>query len=378
MIDKKFTRAFTIVELLIVILIISILAFITVVSFNGLNKKASSSTLASDLAINSTILKLYYTEYQSYPTSLDTNNCPLTPVANTDRYCLKKSPGNSLSYTGSSTAFALNNTNSTTTYRVTESSRPSEITDVNYSFVSGTITPTVYKNSNSIYIYSTSSYGSTCTGAGATARVIVPTGTVRFMIQSAGGGGSLDDGDGGTESNSGSMVYFETSQLAGKTLDFHYGYKVSGGYGSGCDSNLAHPDRPLDNPLIARGTTSTMYGFGGVGATDSLIYNVTDNYLVAHCEGGRGASSYDDGSSRASMSYINNTFSTSSKYTASSNGLIGGFLSGSGGSSPWNSNQNSVRTLFASPANAVNNSAGNGQPQYGYNPGPALMIMELK
>jgi len=63
MIDKKFTRAFTFVELLIVILIISILVIITVVSFNGVNKKASSSTLASDLAINSTILKLYYTEY---------------------------------------------------------------------------------------------------------------------------------------------------------------------------------------------------------------------------------------------------------------------------------------------------------------------------
>lgn len=94
--------AFTIVELLVVIVVIGILAAITVVSYTGISNKASLASLTADLNSASKLLGLYNIEYDSYPTSLDGDYCPAAPQTDT-RYCLKPSGNNSFTYYPNST-----------------------------------------------------------------------------------------------------------------------------------------------------------------------------------------------------------------------------------------------------------------------------------
>lgn len=105
---------FTIVELLVVIVVIGILASITIVSYTGVSDRAKKAALQSDMA-NSTIkLKSYQVQYGSYPTSLDSNNCPAAPYIDTN-YCLKSSSGNQYVYNANNTlsipVFYLKNNN---------------------------------------------------------------------------------------------------------------------------------------------------------------------------------------------------------------------------------------------------------------------------
>ena len=103
----KQLKAFTIVELLIVIVVIGILAAITIVSFGGITSQANVAAVKSDLDSNTRKLQLYFTQYGSYPTTLDGNNCPSAPTVDTN-YCLKLSPGNTVStYTGAQSTFSL-------------------------------------------------------------------------------------------------------------------------------------------------------------------------------------------------------------------------------------------------------------------------------
>ena len=67
-------RGFTIVELLIVIVVIGILAAIVIVSYNGIQKKATTAALASDLANASAKLQLYQVDNSTYPNSI--SDCP--------------------------------------------------------------------------------------------------------------------------------------------------------------------------------------------------------------------------------------------------------------------------------------------------------------
>jgi len=103
-------KAFTIVELLVVIVVIGILASITIVAFTGISSKAITAAVKSDLGNNATQLKLYNAIYGSYPTSLDGNSCPSAPSVDT-KYCMKVSTGNSVSYVGTTQTFVLNITN---------------------------------------------------------------------------------------------------------------------------------------------------------------------------------------------------------------------------------------------------------------------------
>jgi len=98
-IKKQF--AFTIVELLVVIVVIGVLAAITIVSYSGITSRANIVSLQSDLANASQQLKLYQTLYGSYPT-LDSNNCPVSPSIVDSNYCLKATAGTAYQYTVSS------------------------------------------------------------------------------------------------------------------------------------------------------------------------------------------------------------------------------------------------------------------------------------
>ena len=67
---KRTASAFTIVELLVVIVIIGILAAITIISYTGISSRATISSMQSDLTNASTTLKLDYVSNGTFPTTL--------------------------------------------------------------------------------------------------------------------------------------------------------------------------------------------------------------------------------------------------------------------------------------------------------------------
>jgi len=124
--------AFTIVELLVVIVVIGILAALTIVSYTGISQRATEASLKSDLTNASQQLKMYQVTNSAYPTSLDVNNC-LVPAS--ENMCLKPSPGNSYSsYTVNNSSvpqtFSLTATNGSTSYIITNDSIPAIVSTV--------------------------------------------------------------------------------------------------------------------------------------------------------------------------------------------------------------------------------------------------------
>ena len=84
---------FTIVELLVVIVIIGILAAITIVSYSGITKKATTAVLQSDTANASQQLEIFKATNDAYPTTIDCS------IANSStNLCLKSSNGSTFTY----------------------------------------------------------------------------------------------------------------------------------------------------------------------------------------------------------------------------------------------------------------------------------------
>lgn len=109
--ENIFSRSsgFTIVELLIVVVVIAILAAITIVSFNGISKRAAESAVQADLKNASTQLGIKKVEGDTYP----------TPNLPDD---IKASEGNSFEYTSDGTTFCLSvipGSSSVSAYHVT-------------------------------------------------------------------------------------------------------------------------------------------------------------------------------------------------------------------------------------------------------------------
>ena len=123
MVKSKYKPAFTIVELLVVVVVIGILASLVIVSYTGISKKATEAALQADLSNIAKQFALYRVENDTYPTGIDGNNCPIP--ADT-RYCFKLSNGNALgTYSGNASSFSLNASNGTIVYRVTNDKEPS-------------------------------------------------------------------------------------------------------------------------------------------------------------------------------------------------------------------------------------------------------------
>jgi len=120
----KSSHAFTIVELLVVIVVIAILAAITIVAYASVTQKAVASSLQSDLTNASTQLNAYQVLYGSFPTSLDNDNCPTAPTEDTN-YCLKASSGNTLTYSQiAGKTFHLTATSGNTSWSITDTTAP--------------------------------------------------------------------------------------------------------------------------------------------------------------------------------------------------------------------------------------------------------------
>jgi prepilin-type N-terminal cleavage/methylation domain-containing protein len=121
---KSSQSAFTIIELLVVIVIIGILATITIVAYNGIAQKATIASLQSDLSGASSQLKLYQVDNGAYPNSI--SDCPSPLKGN---LCLKASSGSTYSsYSANNSTnpqtFSLSAISGGQVYIVTNNSAP--------------------------------------------------------------------------------------------------------------------------------------------------------------------------------------------------------------------------------------------------------------
>lgn len=66
-------KGFTLIELLVVIAIIGLLSTLAVVALGSARQKARDSKRLSDVKQMQTALELYFTDYNTYPTSTHTN-----------------------------------------------------------------------------------------------------------------------------------------------------------------------------------------------------------------------------------------------------------------------------------------------------------------
>jgi len=78
MYKRSFTRGFTIVELLIVIVVIAILAAISIVAYNGIQSRARNSAIESTVSSYLKLLKVYTATYGAYPTTSGTCLCSVS------------------------------------------------------------------------------------------------------------------------------------------------------------------------------------------------------------------------------------------------------------------------------------------------------------
>jgi general secretion pathway protein G len=256
---------FTIVELLVVIVVIGVLAAITIVSFTGISSRAIVASLQSDLGNTSKSLKMYYTEYGSYPlgnktTAFNGSLCPTSPNTDT-KYCMKLSGSNSIDYyLGTATSFVLRLKNGTTVYKITHNSAP----------VAFVMPPNTTDNGNDTYttkVYSTSlqdgymSY-STCFGGGTT--VSTTENTLYAM--------TLPDVDNGCNNDYRLFQKFDISIIPGgisaATL-YDYLYYLDYGW-ENFDATLYHI--PDFGSLEATDYSTTPYSTIGVIATNASSY----------------------------------------------------------------------------------------------------------
>ena len=97
---RNASRAFTLVELLIVIVVIAILATLSVVAYNGITKRAVSSSLQSALQTVGTKFELYKIDNGAYPTEFSVDITVVSGV------------GLALTQSSSSQEFCANGTSS--------------------------------------------------------------------------------------------------------------------------------------------------------------------------------------------------------------------------------------------------------------------------
>jgi uncharacterized protein (TIGR02145 family)/prepilin-type N-terminal cleavage/methylation domain-containing protein len=107
---KKIQSAFTLAELLIVIVIIGILASLVLASYAGITERANNASLAFDLKNASTKLKAYNAVYGSYPASLAANGCPVASgsLPADTKYCIPVSGSNTVyNYSSAGQTYSL-------------------------------------------------------------------------------------------------------------------------------------------------------------------------------------------------------------------------------------------------------------------------------
>ncbi len=81
--NTRQNRGFTIVELLIVIVVIAILASISIVAYNGIQRRANVSAAYSDMKSLGQAFEIYRVDYGQYPTTNTEINAALAEANST-------------------------------------------------------------------------------------------------------------------------------------------------------------------------------------------------------------------------------------------------------------------------------------------------------
>ena len=87
---RKNNKGFTLIELLVVIVIIGVLATLATVALSSAREKARDARRVSDIKQIMTALELYYSDAQSYPTTISAGN----PIQYSGTTYMAKVPGN--------------------------------------------------------------------------------------------------------------------------------------------------------------------------------------------------------------------------------------------------------------------------------------------
>jgi len=123
LITKQNRFAFTIVELLVVIVVIGILAAITLISYNSIRNKAVIASMQSDLSNAARQLKMFSIDNGTYPLTTDCGQ----PDSTTNK-CIKSSDATDLYYQSSNLTtpeFCIAARNGNIIYKVSDNSSPS-------------------------------------------------------------------------------------------------------------------------------------------------------------------------------------------------------------------------------------------------------------
>ena len=247
-----YSRGFTIVELLVVIVVIGILAAITIVSYTGISQRANVASIQSDLSNSSQQLKVFQVLNGVYPL---TNNC--TAVESSTNICLKYSGTNNLSYssinsTTPQTFCITASNNGTNYYRITNDSAP--ISGVCSSASGGTIADI---GGYRIHTFTTSG---TFTVAGGINNV-----DVLVVAGGGGGGGSTAGGGGG-----GGVIYSSSYAVSNQTYSVTIGAGGSGSIRS--DQGAANNTNGGNSVFGSLTAVGGGYGFSGY-TTGSRLAN---------------------------------------------------------------------------------------------------------
>jgi len=115
-------RAFTIIELLVVIVVIGILASVVIISYSNVSNRSTVSTLQNDLTNAKKLLLNFQTQSStnSFPTAINCSSPSATEI------CIRPSGSNTFSYNVNNSSnpatFNLTATNGTTKYWINDSS----------------------------------------------------------------------------------------------------------------------------------------------------------------------------------------------------------------------------------------------------------------
>lgn len=120
---KKYSEAFSIVELIIVIIVIGILAGIITTSYSSVLKKVAVEAQKNDLINAATKIKSYKSQHGIYPNSI--TDCP-NPA--TDNICADKTDGSELTYDSGMHDFEITSIHKGESYFITNNSGPDRLT----------------------------------------------------------------------------------------------------------------------------------------------------------------------------------------------------------------------------------------------------------
>ncbi len=266
---KLASPAFTIVELLVVIVVIGVLAAITIVSYTGISQKATVASFQSDLNNASRLLKMDQVINGGYPAS--------TSQLNNNKGLVASNGATFASYEYNNTVipqtFCLTLKKDTTYYRITNDSIPTSGACMGLYATGGTIT-----DSGGYRINTFTTSGTFTVNSGIS--------NVEVLVVAGGGGGAAMTGGGG---GAGGVLYNATHAVSTQS------YVVTVGAGGAGQIGASNPGYGSDGQNSVFDNLTAIGGGGG--ATNA------GNGRLGGSGGGSGHSNTTGGAGTAGQGY---------------------------------------------------------------------------